>query len=266
MTIHLGTQGWNYDVWRGPFYPAGTKPEEFLATYARLLDTVEVDSTFYATPSENAVLGWARRTPAHFTFALKLPRAITHDRRLVDAGDDLLYFCDRARLLGDKLAAVLVQLPPDLSPRAFLALERFLPLLPRDLRWAVEFRDPGWLEDDVFALLEDFGVALALVDGEWLPLDRVLELAARPTAGFAYLRWLAPRVLTDFTRLQIDKSADLARWADAIRHLARRVDRVYGYFNNHYEGHSPLSAARLMRLLDIEPIDPDSLVTQPSLF
>src|SRR5688500_14018522 len=122
MTIHLGTQSWNYDGWRGPFYPSGSRPEEYLSLYAKLLDTVEVDSTFYAIPAENAVHGWARKTPDHFTFSLKLPRSITHDRAFAGAEDDVALFCERARLLGPRLGSVLVQLPPDFSPRSFRAL------------------------------------------------------------------------------------------------------------------------------------------------
>lgn len=263
--IAIGTQGWNYDAWVGPFYPSRTRSDEFLALYAKMFHSVEIDATFYATPSEAAVRGWSERTPDDFTFSLKLPRAITHDARLRSGLGELERFCDAARLLGPKLAIVLVQLPPDFSPRERDALEAFLPTLPRDIRFAVEFRDRGWLVDDVLDLLDAHGVALTLVDGEFLPRERVLELATRTTAGFTYVRWLGPRSITDHSHVQIERDEELDEWAAAIAAIEKRAD-VYAYFSNFYQGHAPASANHLKRLVGQEPRDPDTLVKQPSLF
>ena len=101
--IRLGTQGWNYDAWAGPFYPEGTKAVDFLTVYSRAFDTVEVDSTFYATPPSKTIRGWAQRTPPGFLFSLKLPQEITHERKLRGADDLAKEFFDRARELEDKL-------------------------------------------------------------------------------------------------------------------------------------------------------------------
>jgi uncharacterized protein YecE (DUF72 family) len=264
--ISIGTQGWNYDAWVGPFYPRKTRPEEFLPLYAKLFDTVEVDSTFYAPPAEAATRGWRERTPDGFTFSIKLVRRITHENRLRDSEVELRHFCDRARALGTRLAAVLVQLPPDFTPLEYGALEAFLPLLPLDIRFAVEFRDSSWLADRTLDLLERHGVALALVDGEWLPRAAVLEYAERPTAPFAYARWMGPRSITDHSRVQIERDEELAEWARALRRLEPRVERVLSYFSNFYQGHAPASANHLKRLVGQAPGDPDALVSQPSLF
>ena len=155
--VHVGCQGWNYADWVTPpagvapvFYPQGTRDTDMLGIYARAFDTVEVDSTFYAVPTAAVVDAWHKRSPNRFTFALKLPREITHEHALGKAGDHVLAeFCDRARLLDDKLAAVLIQLPPqfDAAPDKARALARFLPRLPKDLRFAVEFRHPSWLDE-----------------------------------------------------------------------------------------------------------------------
>jgi uncharacterized protein YecE (DUF72 family) len=268
--LRLGTQGWNYDAWVGPFYPSGTRPADFLATYARAFDTVEVDSTFYAVPSERAVLGWAERTPPHFRFALKLPQAATHERRLRDAGDVLDAFLDRARLLGPKLGPVLVQLGPDFGPEELPALAGFLPLLPDDVRFAVEFRQRGWITDGVLALLADHGVALALSDGKWVPRRWALRLAERfaerPPAPFAYVRWMGPnRDLVDYSRIQIDRTAELEAWGRALGALAAGASEVYGYVNNHFAGHSPQNVRDLQRLLGQRPVSPDELGDQLSL-
>jgi uncharacterized protein YecE (DUF72 family) len=264
--IAIGAQGWNYEWWKGSFFPRDARADEYLTLYSRVFDTVEVDSTFYATPSEAAVLGWVKRTGDGFTLSLKLPRSMTHEGRLRVDGDDLALFCARARLLGPKLGVVLVQLPPDFSPAQFDVLASFLPLLPTDIRFAVEFRDRTWVADTTVDLLAKHNVAFALLDSEWIPRELSFSIASKPTASFAYLRWLGPRILTDFSRIQINKDRELGEWVEVVRELETKVDAIFGYFNNHYQGHSPASANRFKQLLGQEPTDPSVLVRQPSLF
>jgi uncharacterized protein YecE (DUF72 family) len=265
--IRLGTQGWNYDAWVGPFYPDGTRPADFLTTYARAFDTVEVDSTFYATPASRTVRGWAQRTPPGFVFALKLPQEITHERRFRNVDDAAKEFFDRARELEDKLGPVLIQLGADFSPNELPALAKFLPTLPGDIGFAVEFRDRAWLNDGVIALLAEHNVALALTDGRWLPRKQMLALAERPTADFAYIRWLgADREIVDYSRIQIDRSRELELWVAVITQLIGRGRTVYGYVNNHFAGHSPSSARDMQRMLSIPPVEPEQLGEQMTLF
>ena len=140
MSILIGTQGWNYAAWVGPFYPPGTRVSEFLPTYARAFRAVEVDSTFYAVPDARAVRAWTERTPPDFTFALKMPKEITHERRLRHADDLVRDFLDRARQLGPKLGPILLQMGPDFAPEELPAVEQFVPTLPGDLRFAIELR------------------------------------------------------------------------------------------------------------------------------
>ena len=273
--VRLGTQGWNYDAWAGAFYPTGTRPADYLAVYARAFDAVEVDSTFYAIPSEKTVRGWAARTPSDFRFALKLPQEITHERRLRNADDPLALFLERARLLGTKLGPVLVQLGPDFGPAELPALAGFLPLLPADVRFAVEFRDRAWLSDgalavSVLALLAEHGVTPALSDGRWIPrrwVFRVAErLAAGGGAGAAYVRWMgANRDLVDYSRIQIDRTRELDAWAEVIRMVAPAVEGVYGFVNNHFAGHSPQSVRDLQRRLGQRLVEPDELGEQLTL-
>ena len=269
--IRIGTQGWNYAAWVGPFYPPGTRAPDYLATYARAFDTVEVDSTFYAVPPPRTVRGWAARTPDGFVFALKMPQEVTHERRLRGADDVVAAFLDSARELGDKLGPVLLQMGPDFGPDELGALEAFLPRLPQDIRFAVEVRQQRWMRPavlpDLLSLLAAHGRALALSDGRWVPRETMQELAMRPTADFHYVRWMGPdRAITDYSHLQHDRGAEVASWAEVLRALPGRGVSVFGYFNNHFAGHSPANARQMQTLLGARPVDPATLDEQTSLF
>ena len=147
------------------------------------------------------------------------------------------------------------------------ALVRFLEELPTDLRWAFEFRHPGWITPGTMELLRSRNAALVLVDGRWIRREMMTELAIEPTADFAYLRWIGrDRRLTDFSRPQYDRTRELRVWADAIRKLEGRVHTVFGYFNNYFQGHAPHSVRELQRLLGQEPVEPDALREQAELF
>lgn len=270
MSILIATQGWNYSAWVGPFYPRGTRADEFLPLYARAFRGVEVDSTFYAIPDRRAVRSWAERTPADFTFALKMPREVTHDLRLRNAERVTHDFLDRAQELGAKLGPVLLQLPPDFGPDELPALEELVPALPRELRFAIEVRHSRWMRDDVLPrlleLLANYGLALALSDGKWIRRETMLELAERPTAGFLYVRWMGPdRDITDYSHLQFDRSEEIRVWAEILGRAAHTRD-VYGFFNNHFAGHSPANAREMQRLVGQQPVEPEALQGQRSLF
>jgi uncharacterized protein YecE (DUF72 family) len=270
MTTLIATQGWNYTAWVGPFYPPGTRPSEFLSVYARMFRGVEVDSTFYAVPDARAVRAWVERTPPDFTFALKMPREVTHDRRLENADAIVNEFLGRARELGPKLGPILMQMGPDFAPDELPALEHFLPTLPRDLRFAVEVRQSRWTRRDVLPhlleLLAGHGVALALSDGRWIRRETVLELAEHPTADFLYVRWMGPdREITDYSHIQFDRSEEIGAWAEVLKRVAHTKE-IYGFFNNHFAGHSPANAREMQRRLGQQPVEPETLRGQRSLF
>jgi uncharacterized protein YecE (DUF72 family) len=265
--IRLGAQGWNYDAWVGTFYPEGTRPADYLRTYARAFGTIEVDSTFYAIPPSTTIRGWAAKVPFDFQFALKMPQEITHERRLRRADDVLFEFVERARELEQRLGPILIQLGPDFGVKELPAVAAFLPKLPSDLRFAIEFRDRGWIHDGVIALLAEHHVALALTDARWIPRRTMLGLADRPTANFAYVRWMgADRDLVDYSRVQVDRSREIAAWLKVLPGLAARVGTVYGYVNNHFAGHSPATLREMQTLLGQAVVDPSSLGDQLTLF
>jgi uncharacterized protein YecE (DUF72 family) len=254
----------------GPFYPPKTPPSEFLPAYTRAFSAVEVDSTFYAIPEARAVRSWAERTPPGFIFALKMPQEVTHERRLRDADHVVREFLDRARELGPKLGPILLQMGPDFAPDELPAVEPFLASLPRDVRFALELRQSRWMRPDVLPhlleLLARHGVALGLSDGKWIRRETMLELAEYPTADFLYVRWMGPdREITDYSRVQFDRSEEIRAWAEVLKRAANTKE-IYGFFNNHFAGHSPASAREMQGLLGQQPVDPETLRGQRSLF
>ncbi len=250
QTLYLGTQGWTYPSWVGTFYPAGTPPSAFLEHYASQFDTVELDTTFYAVPPARTVAGWRERTPEGFRFAAKFPKAITHEKLLADCAGETVAFLDAMTQLDRRLGPLLLQMPPSWSAAGFEALNAFLTGLPTGFRYALEVRHQSWLRKDTFPRLLDLlqrqGVALCLVQHAWMP---ALEVT---TAPFVYIRWMGRREDIpddDFSHVRIDREAQLDRWAEQVkRHLAAGLT-VYGYFNNHYQGHSPASVRALQARL-----------------
>lgn len=264
--IRIGAQGWNYEGWMGAFYPPRTSTKEMLSLYARIFNTVEIDSTFYAIPPENSVRGWYEKTPENFLFSVKLPSEITHKNRLRDSEQHLLDFTERMLLLKEKLGSILIQLPPDFPPAEHKALSNFLKILPDGFKFAVEFRDPNWVTESIVAELEEQNVALALTDGKWISREKSLSVIEKQQASFSYVRWMGPRELTDFSRVQIDRTKEFALWQNAFQLLSKKSDIIFGYFNNHYQGHSPGSSNLFKKLLGLPTKEPDSLIIQPSLF
>ena len=272
----IGCQGWNYEDWvTGPasdetvFYPRGTRPAAMLDIYTSAYDTVEIDSTFYAVPSAATVDGWHKRTPPRFSFALKLPQQITHEFGLRKGSSDILAeFCDHARLLHDKLAAVLIQLPPqfEAAPETRRALEDYLPRLPTDIPFTIEFRHASWITDETLAVLASHRVPVTLVEGEWIARRTLFRTVEQINADFAYIRFMGARDISRFDRIQRPQDANLRLWHEAVTRLCARVPRVLAYFSNYYEGHAPASANKLKRLLDQPATSPADLENQPSLF
>ncbi len=249
MKYLIGTSTWSQKDWVGNFYPPQTKPTAFLSEYAKRLPTVEIDSTFYAIPRQSVVESWYDQTPPEFVFSAKIPRAITHEHLLCDCSDTLRLFLNRISRLKEKLGALLIQLPPNFA--ATLAsvevMKSFLHSLPTsEFRFALEVRHGSWLKEKFFDRLRLTGVALALTD---LPV--MASITAR-TAPFMYVRWLGDRRLLSepFTKLELDKTAEMKEWAKLLR--AQSGDVLFGYFNNHYAGHSPSSVALFNTLLPNE--------------
>ena len=242
--LYLGTQGFSFDDWVGPFYPAGTPKGAYLEQYTQRLRTVEIDSTFYGVPRANVVKGWRARTPDGFKFSAKFPKLITHEKKLEGAAGDARAFVGTMEELGDKLGVLALQFAYDFGPENFGLLDEFLGELPEGHRYAVEVRSRRWLGEDLTAMLKRHGAALILQDLYYMPrLDWI-------TAGFTYIRWLGRRAdIEQFDRLQLDRSKEQAQWAGRVESFLDRGIDVWGYFNNHWAGHSPASVRQFTELL-----------------
>jgi uncharacterized protein YecE (DUF72 family) len=230
--IWIGTSGYNYPEWKGTFYPRDLPQGKMLPYYAARFPTVEINYTFYRMPSEKLVSGWAAQTPSPFKLTLKAPRRITHDSRLRNCGPLLSQFCGVAGALGDKLGALLFQLPP--SARKDLPLfEAFLEDLPPGARAAFEFRHTSWFDNDVFDRLAHRNLALCVADSE------KLSTPVRTTAEYAYFR----------LRDEGYTAADIGRWADTIARETAACRDVFVYFKHEEEGKGPEFARMLMERL-----------------
>jgi uncharacterized protein YecE (DUF72 family) len=261
--VRVGTQGWSYGDWAGRFYPAGARSADWLELYARAFDIVEVDSTFYGAPPPERFEAWRDRTPDGFTFALKMPGEVTHDARLRDERL-ALRFCESARALGPRLGPILIQLPPDFDPSQRRAVAEFLPRLPADLAFAIEFRDRRWFIPETLAVLAGTGTILAVSIGPWLSEREARLLAGRVSGPLLYVRWLGtPRRGPELADRE-ERDGEMMEWAKLIRSL--EVGEVNAFFNNDYQGHSPASARRLQELLGQAPVEPRELSAQTDLF
>jgi uncharacterized protein YecE (DUF72 family) len=261
--VRLGTQGWSYDDWKGVFYPPGAKQEDRLPFYAEVFDTVELDTTFYHAPRATIARSWERHTPEGFKFAAKVPRAITHEAQLRGVGEQLDAFARAMDPLGDKLGPLLVQLPAEFTrdDGTLRDLDQFLAGASEGLQVAVEFRHASWQDPEVYDVLRRHRAAVAWT--EWRELASVREV----TADFLYLRWLGDRrEIAKYDRVQIDRGDSFRAWESDLMKVFGEVREVYGYFNNHWAGHSPASANEMKRRLGLPYVEPQDRWSQGELF
>ena len=236
--LRIGTSGWSYDHWAGPFYPADLPPRERLAFYAAHLDSAEINNSFYQLPSERTLTAWRETVPEGFRFAVKASRYITHMKKLKDPAQALDTFFARISLLADRLGPILFQLPPRwrFNPGR---LKGFLEALSGDFRYAFELRDPSWIDDRALALLSHHRAAFCIYE-----LDGFLS-PSEVTTDFVYLRLHGP----DGPYRGDYDTGTLAGWAAAIEGWRARGLDCYCYFDNDEAGHAVANAMTLSRIL-----------------
>ncbi len=255
--LFLGTSAFTAAGWPGSFYPVGMKSSEYLMYYATKFKTVEIDSTYYGTPSASTVTRWYEKTPPDFIFAAKVPQIVTHEKMLVGCEPEFDEFVDRMQLLAEKLGPLLFQFPKftkyQIQPDEFFRSLRILLNRVKDLptvRFAVEIRNKAWLDERFTDLLREYNVALALTDTSFMlrpwELKEKFDLV---TTDFAYVRWLGDRhgiekVTQTWDKTVVDRKADLKNWAELLKAMLnnKKVRKIFAFANNHYAGHGPATA------------------------
>ena len=251
--LFIGTQGFAFKDWVGPFFPRGMASSRHLEWYSRQFRTIEINTSFYGVPRPATVDGWQRRVPEGFRFAAKFPQEITHEKMLVGCEALTERFIETMRGLGDKLGPLLLQFSYQFDPDHFGDLVRYLEQLPSDLQFAVEVRNRDWYETEICDMLKAQGTALVLHDLYYMPRREDV------TASFVYIRWLGRRAdLQQFDRIQLDRRDEEKWWAERVARFLDQGLPVFGYFNNHWAGHAPASAQGFLKALGqpIEPIEP----------
>jgi uncharacterized protein YecE (DUF72 family) len=237
-TVLIGTSGWHYAHWRGPFYPAGLPAPKFLDYYASRFRTAEINTTFYHLPLGTTLAAWRESVAPDFIFAVKASRYITHMKKLKDTGGAVSRFMKLMDNLGKTLGPVLFQLPPrwKVNPGR---LQEFLEILPRGPRYSFEFRDPSWFAPEIYSLLRRHGVSFCIYElqGDVSPKE--------VTADYIYIRLHGPGAAYQGSYpMEI-----LNGWAGSISTWSGQGKDVYCYFNNDQGGYAVENALQLRRML-----------------
>ncbi len=230
MRAFVGTSGYSYKEWKGSFYPEKLPANQMLGYYAERLDTVEINNTFYRMPTEKVLVHWAEQVPPGFTFVVKASRRITHLKRLKDVAEETTYFLRTLTVLGDRLGAMLFQLPPNLK-KDVARLGAFLELLPGQARSALEFRNASWFDDEVYEVLRAKNAALVIAETEDMQVPFV------DTADWGYLR----------LRREDYDGGDLATWAERVR--GKPWKEAFVFFKHEDEAFAPRFAAEFREIM-----------------
>lgn len=237
--IRIGTSGFHYKHWKGPFYPEKFREAAMLDFYAQHFDTVELNNSFYRLPSESAFDEWRDATPDNFVFAVKASRFLTHNKKLKDPENAVDNLLPRALRLNKKLGPLLFQLPPKWRINAE-RLRGLLQILPAELRYTFEFRELSWITVEVCGILQEFNAAFCIYElgGYHSPLSI--------TADFAYVRLHGPEA----GKYQGSYSEhQLSRWARQIDSWSKELKAIYVYFDNDQSGYAAMNALRLRDMI-----------------
>jgi uncharacterized protein YecE (DUF72 family) len=236
--IYIGTSGWSYKGWAENFYPSDLPASRQLKFYTTKFPTVEINGTFYRLPTQKAFEDWKREAPPGFLYSIKGSRAVTHFKRLRPGAKSLGLLLDRSKSLGEHRGPFLWQLPGTLK-KDLVRLNDFLRTLNRQVRHAIEFRDPSWIDKEVFTVLRRHRVANVAVSSQ------VMQMCLEITANFVYVRFhgLEGGAAHNYT------DRELQPWARFLRGCAEEGVTAFVYFNNDMNTRAPLNALRLMKLV-----------------
>jgi uncharacterized protein YecE (DUF72 family) len=244
-SIYIGTSGWSYKSWAKTFYPADLPASKQLLFYTTKFPTVEINRSFYRLPTQKAFGDWSRAAPPGFFYSVKGSRAVTHFKRLLPGAKSLKLLVDRAKSLGQHHGPILWQLPGTLK-KDLSRLSNFLRTLDKKNHHAVEFRDPSWLDKEVFEVLRQHHIASVAVSSKIMPVSQEV------TADFVYVRFhgLKDGPAHNYT------DHEMQPWAKFLQECADRGLTGYVYFNNDMNTRAPENAERLMTLIGPSAVGP----------
>lgn len=236
--INIGTSGWHYKHWKGTFYPAGIKEAQQLSHYLSMFSTVEINNSFYRLPKPETFAMWHKATPPGFLFAVKASRFITHMKKLNMNRQDIKKFFDSVKCMKEKVGVILFQLPPKWKVNAE-RLNNFISILPRRYRYAFEFRETSWYNEEVYAILSKFDCAFCMYElGYHMSPHEI-------TASFVYVRLHGPG--NKYQGSYSDET--LKEWANRCRQWQKQGKDVFVYFDNDQEGYAAFNALTLKKML-----------------
>jgi len=256
VEYRIGCSGWNYSAWLGHFYPPNLEAGKFLPYYSKVFDTVEIDSSFYRTPNVFMTGKWSRSTPDNFRFTAKLPKSLTHDRRLAEPEKDLPYWFKSFEPLKQKIASFLIQLPPSLSMKeGFKKLQYLLGELDYSYRYAIEFRHKSWFNDEVYRLLKEHKICFV-----WSVLEDLL-IPAETTTDFIYLRFIGDRSIDekDFGIIKKDRTKETRLWAGKVK-KAGDIPLAIIAANNHFAGFGAATANTFRKMVGLDVMKWDEML------
>ncbi|MGC8561633.1 MAG: DUF72 domain-containing protein [Thermoplasmata archaeon] len=252
MEIRTGCSGWSYSQWVGTFYPMGTKTSDYLKIYSRIFDIVEIDSSFYRIPDPRTVENWFDAVPENFSFTAKMPQTVTHDLRLKNASDEARKFIDVIAKLGDKLRAILIQLPPSLTfEEGYKNLKNLIDNLPSGPSYSVEMRHDSWFVDDTFSMLRERRVGVAWSEIPYAHVPAVV------TSDTVYLRFVGDRSIreNEFGKVLKDRSVEIGSWARELKKKEDMVKHAFILSNNHFQGFGPATVNLFRKMSGLNTID-----------
>jgi uncharacterized protein YecE (DUF72 family) len=254
--VLIGTSGWGYDEWIGPFYPTNLKKKDYLLYYSEIFYTNEINTTFYNIPPIRVVKNWVKKTPKNFLFSAKIPQTITHDYKLdVELClDDLDYYLKAMEPLirANKLLSFLIQLPPSFNKKDhFGNLKEFINNWPADLfgsdyHLVVEFRHKSWMDDEVFQYLKSKTLTYCAVIEPLLPPRMDIT---NPAFGYIRFHGYGKEIWFDY----LFKEEEIKKWAHSISEIIPKVEKIGIYFNNHFSGYATKNSLMLMKELGLQP-------------
>ena len=254
VKIHLGTAGWDYKDWVGPFYPKLIDSYKRLDFYTKFFNIIEINTTFYSLPKFSIVQNWNDQVPEDFKFTVKVWQEITHKFKDANIEDSISQFFYRLSPLKDKIFAYLLQFPPwfKYSEKHFHQLKYLISELPKESKYIFELRDNSWFNEDL--LHEVIESSKIILGTTYMPGIKAYYLARQKSY---YIRLIGDRELTVFNRIQRDQKENVSNLVNKINILREspNIHEIFIIVNNHFQGNAPESVNLLKKRLNLPVIN-----------